>query len=167
MALKFRRRIKIAPGVYINIGKSGITSATIGKNGSSINVGGKGVKATAGIPGTGLSYTSDNLTSGKKKSTKQGEKNQPERLGFFDDSALFDDEPDEVLPIIPSVLTSKEYKNLSQQEKDRFKFAGGKVKISTWKKILIAFLVMVFIGWLSDDRKQTEAVTPTAVEQSK
>ena len=54
MALRFRKSIRIAPGVRVNIGKSGV-SATIGPRGASINIGGKGVHANAGIPGTGLS----------------------------------------------------------------------------------------------------------------
>lgn len=49
MGFKFRKRIKIAPGISINIGKSGITSATVGKRGASLNIGKNGVKATAGI----------------------------------------------------------------------------------------------------------------------
>jgi len=58
MALRFRKRIKIAPGVNLNLGKRG-ASASIGKRGASVNVGGKGgPKATVGIPGSGLSHTS-------------------------------------------------------------------------------------------------------------
>lgn len=44
MGFKFRQRIKIAPGIHINIGKTGITSASIGKAGATLNVGKKGVK---------------------------------------------------------------------------------------------------------------------------
>ena len=57
MGFRFRKKIKIAPGISLNLGKNGITSATIGKRGASLNIGGKGTKATAGIPGTGLSWT--------------------------------------------------------------------------------------------------------------
>lgn len=66
MGFKFRQRIKIAPGIHINIGKTGITSASIGKAGATLNVGKKGVKATAGIPGTGLSYTSGTCSRVKR-----------------------------------------------------------------------------------------------------
>ncbi len=54
MALKFQKRIRIAPGVRLNISKTGI-SGTIGPRGASVNVGKKGVYANAGLPGTGLS----------------------------------------------------------------------------------------------------------------
>lgn len=56
MALRFQRRIKIFPGVYINLSKSGI-SASVGGKGATVNVGSTGRRmVTLGIPGTGLSY---------------------------------------------------------------------------------------------------------------
>lgn len=57
MAFRFRRSIKIAPGVRLNIGKSG-GSLTIGGRGASVNFGSRGVYANLGIPGSGLSYRS-------------------------------------------------------------------------------------------------------------
>jgi len=50
---KFRKRIKIAPGVNVNLSKSGI-SGTFGVKGASVNVGKNGVYANTGIPGTGI-----------------------------------------------------------------------------------------------------------------
>ena len=67
MGFKFRKRIKIAPGININLSKSGI-STSIGKPGATINIGKKGVKATVGVPGSGFSY-SQNLS----KSSSQGQ----------------------------------------------------------------------------------------------
>lgn len=62
MGFRFRQRIKIVPGLHLNIGKKG-TSFSIGRPGATVNVGGKrGPRATVGIPGTGLSYT-ENLSS--------------------------------------------------------------------------------------------------------
>ncbi|WP_288074680.1 DUF4236 domain-containing protein [Pseudomonas sp.] len=55
MGIRFRKSIKVAPGIKLNISKSGV-STTIGKRGASVNIGKKGVHANAGIPGTGLSY---------------------------------------------------------------------------------------------------------------
>lgn len=54
MAFRFQKRIKILPGVRLNISKSGI-STTIGGRGASVNIGKRGVYGNAGIPGTGLS----------------------------------------------------------------------------------------------------------------
>lgn len=57
MGLRFRRKIKILPGVSLNIGKRGV-STSIGVKGAHITIGKNGTRTTVGIPGTGLSYTS-------------------------------------------------------------------------------------------------------------
>lgn len=57
MGFNFRKSLKIAPGVKLNITKKGISSLSVGKNGARVNIGKKGVKTTAGIPKTGLSYS--------------------------------------------------------------------------------------------------------------
>lgn len=56
MGIRFQKRIKILPGVYINLSKSGV-SASLGGHGATVNVGASGKRmVTFGIPGTGLSY---------------------------------------------------------------------------------------------------------------
>lgn len=57
MGFRFQRRIKIIPGVTLNVGKRGV-STSIGRRGAHITFGQNGVRTTAGIPGTGISYTS-------------------------------------------------------------------------------------------------------------
>jgi hypothetical protein len=64
MGFRFRRSIKIAPGIRLNVSKSGV-STSIGKRGATINISEKGAKATVGIPGTGISYT-EKLSSAKR-----------------------------------------------------------------------------------------------------
>ena len=56
MGFRFQKRLKIFPGLSINIGKSGV-SASIGAPGAHVTVGHGQVRETVGIPGTGLSYT--------------------------------------------------------------------------------------------------------------
>jgi hypothetical protein len=57
MSLRFRKTIKLLPGVRLNLSRSGI-STSIGRRGATLNIGGKrGPRATVGMPGTGLSYT--------------------------------------------------------------------------------------------------------------
>lgn len=51
--MRFRRKAKLFPGVYLNFSKSGI-STTIGVPGASINFGKKGTYLNTGIPGTGI-----------------------------------------------------------------------------------------------------------------
>ena len=53
---RFRRSIKIAPGIRWNFGKKS-TSLSIGGRGANYTVGTSGSRTTVGIPGTGLSYT--------------------------------------------------------------------------------------------------------------
>jgi hypothetical protein len=52
---RFRRILKIIPGVRVNISKTG-SSLSIGKRGATVNAGKRGVYTTIGIPGSGLSY---------------------------------------------------------------------------------------------------------------
>lgn len=57
MGLRFRKSIKIAPGLKLNINKKSI-GLTAGVKGAHYTVNSKGKKtATVGIPGTGLHYT--------------------------------------------------------------------------------------------------------------
>ncbi len=56
MGFRFQKRIRILPGVYINLSKSGV-SASLGGHGATVNVGADGRRMiTLGIPGTGMSY---------------------------------------------------------------------------------------------------------------
>ncbi|HFD86224.1 MAG TPA: DUF4236 domain-containing protein [Gammaproteobacteria bacterium] len=63
MSFRFWRRIKIAPGVTLNLSKSG-GSLSFGPRGAKFTVGPRGKRATMGIPGTGLFYTTP-ITGGK------------------------------------------------------------------------------------------------------
>jgi Protein of unknown function (DUF4236) len=55
MAWSYRKRIKIIPGVYLNVSKKGI-STSIGVRGASVTFGQNGTYLNTGIPGTGLSH---------------------------------------------------------------------------------------------------------------
>jgi len=58
MGFKFRKSIKIIPGVKLNVGKKGISSISVGKKGATLNINKDGkTTGTVGIPGTGLSYS--------------------------------------------------------------------------------------------------------------
>ena len=72
MAIRFRRRLRVAPGVYINLNKHGL-STTIGKRGASLTLNSNGVYGNIGLPGTGLSYRTkliDNQSSTRQESLK-------------------------------------------------------------------------------------------------
>lgn len=56
MPLRLFRRVRIAPGVSINLSKSG-ASVSVGPRGAKLTVGPRGVRKTVGLPGTGVYYT--------------------------------------------------------------------------------------------------------------
>lgn len=74
MAWRFRKRIRIAPGLHVNAGKRG-ASLSVGPPGASVNISKDGVRGTAGLPGTGLSATT-RLTK-KRKSTDKTDAPRP------------------------------------------------------------------------------------------
>jgi hypothetical protein len=56
MGFRFRRSIRLAPGLRINLSK-GAPSLSVGGHGLTQNFGPHGARSTFGLPGTGLSYT--------------------------------------------------------------------------------------------------------------
>lgn len=65
MGFRLFRRIRVTPGIRINLSKGGL-SLSGGVRGARVTVGRRGVRGTAGVPGTGVSYTE---TSGGGGST--------------------------------------------------------------------------------------------------
>jgi hypothetical protein len=70
MGFNFRKSLKIAPGVRLNITKKGISSVSLGGKGARVNLGKKGTRTTVGVPGTGLSYSSFNPKQVKKETVR-------------------------------------------------------------------------------------------------
>jgi hypothetical protein len=56
--LRFRRTIRLFPGVHLNISKSGV-SLSLGGPGATINFNKEGTQTTLGLPGSGLNYRGD------------------------------------------------------------------------------------------------------------
>ncbi|WP_421523054.1 DUF4236 domain-containing protein [Pseudomonas yamanorum] len=54
MALRIRKSFKIAPGLRINVSKSGV-STSLGGKGATVNLSKRGTRVTTSIPGTGIS----------------------------------------------------------------------------------------------------------------
>lgn len=55
MGWRYRRSVKLFPGVKINLSKTG-ASLSVGGRGATMNIGKRGVRRTLSIPGTGISY---------------------------------------------------------------------------------------------------------------
>ncbi|MCC5874791.1 MAG: DUF4236 domain-containing protein [Candidatus Sumerlaeia bacterium] len=56
MSFRFFRRVRIAPGISLNLSKRG-ASVSMGPRGAKFTVGSSGARSTMGLPGTGLYYT--------------------------------------------------------------------------------------------------------------
>ena len=61
MGFRFRRAVKLFPGVRLNLSKSGV-STSVGVRGAHVTLGHGQVRETVGLPGTGLSYTETHST---------------------------------------------------------------------------------------------------------
>ena len=104
MALFFRKRIKILPGVTLNLSKSGV-SATVGRKGASVSVGRKGASVSvgkrgtylnAGLPGTGIySRTRLDKPAGRRRSAGKtnAEIEAPEQTDPVTESAAAPEAP--------------------------------------------------------------------------
>jgi hypothetical protein len=90
MSLKFRRRQKLFPGVYLNISSKGL-SATVGVKGLSVNLNGKGAYLNAGIPGTGISSRSKiaDWSASEPRGVDNPVATQPNSVPSLDDSAYY------------------------------------------------------------------------------
>jgi hypothetical protein len=56
MTIRFWRRVRIAPGLRVNLSKRG-ASVSVGRRGAWLTTGPRGQRATVGAPGTGLFLT--------------------------------------------------------------------------------------------------------------
>jgi Protein of unknown function (DUF4236) len=72
MGFRFRRSIKIAPGVRINLSKSGV-STSIGVRGAHVTVGHGQVRETVGLPSSGISYTAISSTHSCERAGAESE----------------------------------------------------------------------------------------------
>jgi hypothetical protein len=64
MGWRFRRSVRLLPGIRLNFSGSGVTT-TLGPRGAHVTLGGKRTRVTTGIPGTGISYST--LLSERKR----------------------------------------------------------------------------------------------------
>jgi len=100
MSFRFWRRIRIAPGVTLNLSNSG-GSLSFGPRGAKFTIGPRGKRATVGIPGTGLFYTTT-VPSGRSSGRRSASYSAPAlptvhpedrlTLGFFKRLITPDDE---------------------------------------------------------------------------
>lgn len=68
MGLRFQKRVKVLPGVTLNIGKTGF-STSLGPCGAKLNIGARGKRGTVGVPGTGVSFSERLDAPGRQESS--------------------------------------------------------------------------------------------------
>lgn len=80
MGLRFRKSVKVLPGVRLNFSRSGV-STSIGGKGATLNVSKKGARTTVGLPGTGISYVGRRRAWGRRaKASEPVEDSRGSRL---------------------------------------------------------------------------------------
>jgi hypothetical protein len=75
MGFRFRKSVKIAPGVKINLSKSG-GSLSLGGRGATVNISSRGVRSTYSIPGTGISYFTQTSSGRNTRSSSSHSSNR-------------------------------------------------------------------------------------------
>lgn len=157
MGWRFRRKIRVFPGFYINLSKSGM-SATIGMRGLSVNLGQNGMFLNTGIPGTGI-YSRERIGD----APRDGKKNMPiafPEAGQFTQSVPY--EAVEIKSFVPELLTSdslfglKESVVNAQEEKNnlRNEYKSAKSQYDFSKKLLVIsyiFIIGLFVKWFKKD----------------
>lgn len=88
MALRFRKSIKLAPGIRWNLSGSG-SSWSLGPRGASIGVGKRGTFLNTGIPGTGLSSRSRVSAPSRSPRSDPGTTTHSMTCGIRDDGTLY------------------------------------------------------------------------------
>lgn len=81
MGTRFQKRVKVMPGVTVNLSKSGI-STSVGTRGAKMTFGHGKRRTTVGLPGTGLSHT-EIETIQKNDPPTQGDENSGGGLLIF------------------------------------------------------------------------------------
>lgn len=82
MGLRFRKSIKVAPGVKLNLNKKSV-GITAGVKGAHYTINSKGKKtASVGIPGTGISYTSSSGGGTSSKTVQKQESTDTPKKNF-------------------------------------------------------------------------------------
>ena len=83
--MRLWRRVRIAPGVTINLSKSG-PSVSLGPRGAKVTMSRRGVRQTVGIPGTGV-YATRQLTSPSPRPVSATPPDAPTLVGQPADAA--------------------------------------------------------------------------------
>ncbi|MEB1806484.1 MAG: DUF4236 domain-containing protein [Bacillaceae bacterium] len=119
MSFRFQKRVRVAPGVRLNISKRGISSS-IGPRGASLTVGKRGLYGNVGLPGSGLSYrTRIDRRSGQRlfNVTEKNQTYENVQLSFnkLENTVQFVTDKGESLPVTVERKLKKEFSTQIEQ----------------------------------------------------
>lgn len=123
MGFRFRKSIKIFPGLRVNLSKTG-ASLSVGGRGASVNIGPRGTYGNVGLPGTGLSYRERLDTPTKKVSRRPSQalpENAPEtyRVEIENDEVVILTNNDDVVSgAIRKTLITQNYEAIRSRLED-------------------------------------------------
>ena len=155
--MRFRRKAKLFPGVYLNFSKSGI-STTLGVPGASINLGKQGAYLNTGIPGTGL-YDRQKIGGGKKRkqSTPQSDSEIPRKIVFNDEVGVIKTDQAETTTTQGLQGLKKTLLDCYQERIDLKKeIEKAKTKLTRATVLLVFSYLLIFgffIQWFKENRK--------------
>ena len=158
MSWSFRKRVKIIPGIHLNVSKSGI-STTIGVRGANINIGKKGTYLNTGIPGTGISH---------RQKISGGNQNKPNPIP----ENLTHEPADNIISSDVQEITSQNMEGIKQaimlahQQRIDLKKDTLKVKAVLAKTKTKLILSYVFIYGLINKEKAAEIKTDIEAQKA-
>jgi hypothetical protein len=152
--MRFRRKTKLFPGVYLNFSKTGI-STTIGIPGASINLGKQGTFLNTGIPGTGI-------YDRKKIGSNNNDKNKHFIVPKIENIEYQENE-EEIKSPLAETMTSDGLNELKQtllecydeREKLKFEINNTKSQLKTAQIFLVLSYILIIgliIKWFKENR---------------
>ncbi|NOZ86954.1 MAG: DUF4236 domain-containing protein [Deltaproteobacteria bacterium] len=117
MSFRFFKRIKLAPGITLNLSKSG-GSLSFGPRGAKFTIGPRGQRTTFGIPGTGLFYTTNVSTKGKNASRRRSRSKRNTRAAY--PAGYVSPEKKLTLGFFKRLVTPKEEQDLVEACRDLY-----------------------------------------------
>lgn len=154
--MRFRRKAKLFPGVYINFSKSGI-STTLGVPGASINFGKQGAYLNTGIPGTGL-YDRQKIGGGKKgnQTIPQSDTEIPKQAYSKDEIGAIKSDQAEATTTQGLQELKKTLLDCYQERidlKNEIKKAKSRLVIATFLMAISYILIFgFFLKWVKENR---------------
>ncbi|MHC1722576.1 MAG: DUF4236 domain-containing protein [Aminipila sp.] len=88
MGIRFRKRVKIVPGLTLNINKKSV-GVTAGVRGAHASINTEGQRTTSmGIPGTGLSYVDVKRVNGQPRTENETEEVEDSQNSFMNQTSI-------------------------------------------------------------------------------